>query len=161
MNKDARNGAVSQTTFRLLAVLLASTSPEIDRDVSAYLEKRTGTHDGLILVESFADELGDHGQVEDVGPLAKLMALKVFSEEFGLRRAISEALMRIRAPEAIGELVALLEKVQGEIRAEIVKYLSEATGQDLGMDAGAWRVVEAQRKNVPDGCRRRPAQRRK
>jgi hypothetical protein len=139
VNKDTRHGAVNQTTLRLLAVLLASTSPNIDRDVNAYLEKQTGKHDGLILVESLADDLGDHGQVEDVGPLAKLVALKVFSREFGLRRAIAEALMRISAPEAIGQLVALLEKVRGEIRAEIVKHLSEATGQDLGMESAAWR----------------------
>jgi hypothetical protein len=140
VNKDARNGAVNQTTFRLLAVLLTATSPDIDRDVSTYLEKQARTHDGLILVESFVDDLGEHGRVEDVGPLGKLMALEVFSTEFGLRRAIAEALMRIRAPQAIGQLVALLEKVQGEIRAEVVKYLSEATGQDLGLDAEAWRA---------------------
>ena len=139
VNKDVRHGVVNQTTFRLLAVLLASTSPDIVRDVTAYLEKQTGKHDGLVLVESLADDLGEHGQVEGVGPLSKLVALKSFSAEFGLRRAIAEALMKISVAEAIGQLVALLEKVQGEIRAEIVKHLCEATGQDLGMETAPWR----------------------
>ena len=41
-------------------------------------------------------------------------------------------------PAAIGQLVTILEKVKGEIRGEIVKYLTEATGQDLGLDSAAW-----------------------
>jgi von Willebrand factor type A domain len=140
VNKDSRHGEVNQTTLQLLAVLLASTSPDIERDVSAYLEKRTRMHDGLILVESLADGLGDHGRAEDVGPLTKLAGLKIFSAEFGLRRAVAEALMKISAPEAIGQLVTLLEKLRGELRAEIVKHLCEATGQDFGLEAAVWRL---------------------
>jgi hypothetical protein len=139
VNKDTRHGAVNQKTFQLLAVLLASTSPDIEREVGVLLEKQAGTHDGLILVESLADELGEHGQAEDVGPLKKLAALKAFPEQFGLRRAVAYALMKISAPEAIGQLVALLENIKGEIGAEIVKHLTEATGQDLGMEPAAWR----------------------
>ncbi len=139
MKKDARRAAVNPTTLQLLAVLLSSTMPEIDRDVTAYVEKQTGTHDGLVLVEALADQLGDHGQAEDVVPLKKLIALKIFPAHFGLRRAISDALMKISAPEAIGQLVDLLEKVKGEIHAEIVKHLTELTGQELGEEAVAWR----------------------
>ncbi len=106
---------------------------------SAYLEKQTATGAGLLLVESLADEMGEHGQVEDVSPLAKLTNLRVFAAEFGLRRAIAEALMKIGAPEAVGALVAMLEKVQGEIRAEIVKHLIDVTGEDFGLEVADWR----------------------
>lgn len=139
MKKDARRAAVSPTTLQLLALLLSSTAPEIERDVTAYVEKQTSTHDGLVLVEALADQLGEHGQVEDVVPLKKLIALKIFPTQFGLRRAIADALMNIAAPEAIGQLVALLEKVKGEIHAEIVKHLTAVTGQELGEEAVAWR----------------------
>ena len=103
VKKDARRADVNPTTFRLLAVLLASASPEVEREVGAYLEKQTASHDGLIFVEASADEMGEHGQKEDVGPLAKLTKLRVFPAEFGLRRAIAEALIKINAPEAIGQ----------------------------------------------------------
>jgi len=49
-------------------------------------------------------------------------ALKIFPREFGLRRAIAEALMRIRAPEAIGELVGLLEKEPGVAPTKSGRY---------------------------------------
>jgi hypothetical protein len=138
-NKDTRYDAVNPTTLQLLAVLLSSKSPDVLRDTSAFLDKRAGTHDGLIMVETLADELGGRGQAEDVTPLAKLAGLKVFAAEFGLRRAVAEALMKIADPKAIGQLVALLEKVQGEIRAEIVKHLTEVTGQNLGIETVPWR----------------------
>ena len=35
--------------------------------------------------------------------------------------------------------MALLEKLRGEIRAEIVKHLSEVTGEDFGLEVAGWR----------------------
>ncbi|HVU88922.1 MAG TPA: VWA domain-containing protein [Pirellulales bacterium] len=139
VKKDGRRADVNPTTFQLLAVLLASKSPDVEREVGTYLEKQTSSHEGLLFVQTFADELGEHGQVEDVSPLAKLTKLRVFAAEFGLRRAIAEALMKIGAPEAVGELVTLMERVQGEIRAEIVKHLIAVTGEDFGLEVAAWR----------------------
>ena len=43
VNKDARHGAVNQKTLQLLAVLLASTLPDIERDVSC-LSGEAGRH---------------------------------------------------------------------------------------------------------------------
>jgi hypothetical protein len=139
VKKDARRADVNPITFRLLAVLLASASTDVEREVGTFLEKQSTSHDGLIFVESLADEMGEHGQVEDVVPLTKLTKLRVFPVEFGLRRAIAEALIKISTPEAIEQLIALLEKVQGEIRAEIVKHLIDVTGEDFGLEAAGWR----------------------
>ena len=138
VNKETRRGSVGPNTLPMLGVLLASTLPDIEKDISAYLEKQAGTHDGLALVEALADELGGHGQPEDAAQLAKLVALPSFEHEFGLRRAVAQALIKLNVPAAIGQLITILEKVKGEIRGEIVKYLTEATGQDLGIDSAAW-----------------------
>jgi len=138
VSKETRRGTLSPTALPLVAVLLASQVPDIDRDVTAYLEKQGSTHDGLALLESLADELGDHGQADDVPSLAKLTALHTFDEEFGLRRAVVQALVKISAPQAIGQLITILNKVQGEVRGEIVRHLTESTGEEFGLDEKAW-----------------------
>ncbi len=84
VNKETRRGSVRPNTLPMLGVLLASTLPDIEKDISVYLEKQAGTHDGLALVEALADELGGHGQPEDAAQLAKLVALPSFEHEFGL-----------------------------------------------------------------------------
>ena len=139
LNKETRRGATNPTTLPMLAVLMASSLPDIERDVSAYLDRQAGTRDGLALIEMLADELGEHAQAEDVPSLTRLTTISAFAREFGLRRAVAQALIRINAPEAIGQLIALLETIRGEIRGEIVQHLTTATGQDLGLEAGPWR----------------------
>ena len=139
VSKDTRRGAVSATTLPVLGVLLASTLPDLERDLPAYLDKQCDAHDGLALVEALADELGEHGQQEDVASLKKLAGLQAFTQEFGLRRAVVQALVKITQPDAVGLLVELLQKIKGEIRADIVQYLTEATGQTFGLEPAAWR----------------------
>ena len=51
-----------------------------------------------------------------------------------------QALVMIRTPEAIDELMALLPKVDGEVRGDIVRHLTAVTRQQLGFDAGAWKT---------------------
>ena len=75
----------------MLGVLLASTLPDIDKDVISYLEKQANSHDGLALVEALADELGGHGQPEDAAPLAKLVALPSFERDSASPRSCAGA----------------------------------------------------------------------
>ena len=138
VNKETRRGNAGPNTLPMLGVLLSSSLPDIERDVTAYLEKQANGHDGPVLVAALADELGGHGQPDDVALLAKLSELSTFEREFGLRRAIVQALIKIGSTPAVGQLIAILEKVKGEIRGDIVQYLNDATGQDLGMDSAAW-----------------------
>ena len=62
----------------------------------------------------------------------------MFANHFGVRRAVVEALVRLDRLEAVGELIRFLADVQGEARADILKYLSSVTGQNLVGDAKAW-----------------------
>jgi hypothetical protein len=62
----------------------------------------------------------------------------MFVNHFGVRRAVVGALVRLDRLEAMGELIRFLADVQGEARADILKYLSSVTGQNLAGDAKAW-----------------------
>ena len=109
VNKETRRGTVNQKTLPLLGVLLASKLPDVDRDVGAYLDKQAGTHDGLILVESLADELGEHGQVAGRRPAHEARGAQNIP-----RTVLAVLCHRTRAdenqrPEVIGQLVAVLE----------------------------------------------------
>ncbi|HEY4311777.1 MAG TPA: hypothetical protein VGN12_20185, partial [Pirellulales bacterium] len=138
VSKETRRGSVGPNTLPMLAVLLASTLPDVEKNVNAYLEKQANSHDGLEIIEALADELGGRGQSEDVASLTKLTALSTFEREFGLRRAVVQALIKINSATAIGQLIKILENVKGEIRGDIVQYLATATGQELGLDSAAW-----------------------
>ena len=62
----------------------------------------------------------------------------MFVNHFGVRRAVVGALVRLDRLEAMGELIRFLADVQGEARADILKYLSAVTGQNFVGDAKAW-----------------------
>lgn len=136
--KDTRRGTFGEMTPPLITVLLASTSEDIDRELTAYLEKLGATTDGLVLLETLADELGERGRDEDVPSLAKLAHLQTFTREFGLRRAVAEATVKVAHPTAIGLLIEILSGVKGTVRTVIVDHLTEVTGMPFGPDAEAW-----------------------
>jgi hypothetical protein len=49
-----------------------------------------------------------------------------------------QALTRVRSKRAIETLIRLLSTIQGEARADAVRYLTDVSGQQLGIDALAW-----------------------
>jgi hypothetical protein len=66
------------------------------------------------------------------------MDLDLFKEDFAFRRAVEQALCQVRAKPAVTALIQLLVEVKGEVRADIVKFLKDISGQELGADAAAW-----------------------
>jgi hypothetical protein len=58
---------------------------------------------------------------------------------FSFRRAVVQALVRIRQPQAVELLIDLLATDRGEVRADTIAYLVEISGQTLGADEKAWR----------------------
>jgi hypothetical protein len=66
------------------------------------------------------------------------MSLPLFTEDFGFRRAVEQALVRVRSKDAVTALIKLLDSVKGEVRADIVRYLSDLSGQQLGVESAAW-----------------------
>ena len=49
-------------------------------------------------------------------------------------------------PQAVGALISLLPKIDGEIRGDIIRYLAAATGQSLGPATEPWQAWWTQHK---------------
>jgi von Willebrand factor type A domain/HEAT repeats len=139
MRKDSAHSGQHEAVFPLLAVLLRSKLPEVERELlDAFDTLAASTKDGLKIATTLADEFGNHDDSTSVASLDKLMKSKTFERSFGFRRAVVQALARIRQPEAVDALVDLLAHDRGEIRADIIPYLVEISGKTLGADSQAW-----------------------
>jgi hypothetical protein len=128
-----------QAAAPLLAALLNSNLPSVQRQTNDFLDKFTASRPGVLVVMTLADELGKHHDKADIVPLARLAKTKVFADEFGVRRAIVQALAAIPDTQAIGALIEIMDKVGGEAEADAAEHLTEVTGQVFGMDAAAWK----------------------
>lgn len=139
LNKDARRKRVEPSTPLLLAVLLSSGVENIQQATQRYLEQSLATsRDGVLFVAELADNLGAHGGAEDVAPLLRLAQTRLHEQQFVVRRAVAQALTMIPETPAIDALVALLDKAQGEVRADMVQHLVAVTGQELGLETEPW-----------------------
>jgi hypothetical protein len=128
----------NQAAAPLLAVLLSSDLPSVQRDTGEFLDKTGASQNGLPVVVALADELGNHHDKADVLPLVRLSKTKVFANHFGVRRAVVQALVRIPSAEAVGALIGMMDDVGGEAKADAVEHLTTVTGQIFAMDAAAW-----------------------
>ncbi len=138
VRKNVNRKDDSDSVAPLLAVLLSSSLPSVVRETSEFFDKMTASRNGVNVVVTLADELGSHHAASDVLPLVRLTKTNFFADHFGIRRAVVQALTRIRTNEAVGALVELLPKVRGEARADAVEYLAQVTGQIFGMESAAW-----------------------
>ena len=141
VTKESRRNGGTDTTPMLLAVLLGSDLPEVERDVLALMETLGSTPDGLFAAERLVDGLGEHARADDAARLKKLIKLKIYEREFGFRRAVAQAAGKIEDPAGIDVLVEMLKGpngVNGEVAADIVQCLSDVTGEKHGADGEAW-----------------------
>lgn len=122
----------------LLAVLLSSNQTSVEREVNEFFEKMTDSKNGVELAIMLADELGKHRKPLDVPPLSRLTKTKIFANHFGFRRAVVQALTQIPSREAVGALIEIMPRVEGEAQADAVEHLAQVTGQIFGMETGAW-----------------------
>ena len=49
-------------------------------------------------------------------------------------------MIRVRSPEAIDALIALLPSLEGEVRGDVVRNLEAIAGQPHGTDVQAWQA---------------------
>ena len=136
---ELAKGNVGPGTFGVLGVLLASDLADVQQEAQMLLDKaaEAGTA-GRVLLIMLAEALGAQGDDTSVRGLQQLTKLTLFPRDFGFRRAVVQGLGLVRKPEAVAALVAVLPNVQGEVRADIVQYLTGLSGQQLGMEAAAW-----------------------
>ena len=94
-----------------------------------------------------ADALGKQGDQPAAAALARMSELKCFAMVFAFRRAVVQAICRVRRPEAVELLIGLLPTIDGEVRGDALRRLGQWTGQTFGADAALWRTWWKDRKD--------------
>jgi len=138
--KQWKQGKPQPETFAGIALLLASELPEVHEDALALVRDAADRPSGRNNLIVLADELANCRGESAARPLIELLELPLFEKDFAFRRAVEQALCRVRAKTAITALVTLLGKMKGEIRSDIVKYLTNTSGQQLGFEASVWQT---------------------
>jgi hypothetical protein len=129
------------TVVPVLAVLLASDLPDTQERLRKFLETWLATSkEGALIVGAVADELGLRGDVQSFATLKKLTGQKCFADSFACRRAVVRAMIGFRTSDSVEALLALLPKIDGEVRGDVVRHLEEISHEHFDYDAQAWRA---------------------
>jgi hypothetical protein len=123
----------------VVAVLLASEAPGIEEQVSKLFDQYLAKpRDGGQFLADLIEHWVGRADADSVRVLAHLAGSKAISSRFAFHRGVILSLTHIRLPETVQALIGLLATSKGEIRGDMVNFLSAATGQRLGLDAPAW-----------------------
>jgi hypothetical protein len=137
--KQWRQGRPQPEAYAALAILLSSELPEFhDQAAELVKESLANPVQGRIVLITLADELGNCRGEPAGRSLEQLAELPLVKDDFAYRRAVVQALSRVRSKTAIGVLIRLLATIKGEARADAVRYLTDLSGQQLGIDSLAW-----------------------
>lgn len=140
IGKQWKQGKPQPETYASIALLLASERSEVQEEALELVREAGTRPTGHHMLITLADELANcRGEVA-ARPLIELMEVPLFEHDFAFRRAVEQALAQVRAKKAVAALIKLLGKVKGEVRAEIARYLTELSGQQLGIEASAWQA---------------------
>ncbi|HEX5445166.1 MAG TPA: HEAT repeat domain-containing protein, partial [Pirellulales bacterium] len=133
VEKGIKRGAPPDSAGTMLSVALASQEAgTLDRAfelLDAAVEQPKG---GLRLVVSLADALGTEAGDTSLATLVKISQRPIFEGQFAVRRSVVQAMASIRSVEAVDALVTLLPKAKGEVRGDIVRRLTEISGEHFG-----------------------------
>ncbi len=133
-----------------LAALLSSELPLARCRAQMLLDRKVASHPrGTEIVVGLADNLGAHGEAIDILPLARLANSRLFAEQFGVRRAVAQALTKTPLAESTPVIVGMLDKLGGEAKADAAAYLTRMTGQRFGMDSERWQGWLAATSGTP------------
>ena len=125
----------------MLAVLLASDLPETQQRLRKFLETwLPKSKEGGLVLAAIADELGLRADVQSLATLKKLAGQKCFADFFACRFAVVRAMIRFRTSESVEALLALMPKVDGEVRGDIVRHLEEISHEHFDYHVKAWRA---------------------
>ncbi len=147
LEKQTRAASGPEVAVPLIAALLVSDSEAIRDGLGDIVDKwRAKSSAAVVALIALADGLGARADEQSLPSLGRLTRLKCFSDTFGFRRAVIQAMIRLRQPQAVGALISLLPKIDGEIRGDIIRYLAAATGQSLGPATEPWQAWWTQHK---------------
>lgn len=122
-----------------LAALLSSELPLARCRAQLLLDRKLASSPrGAEVLIALADNLGAHGEAVDILPLARLANCRLFAEQFGVRRAVAQALTKTPLSESTPVIIGMLDKLGGEAKADAAAHLTRTTGQRFGMDTKRW-----------------------
>jgi hypothetical protein len=153
--RSAKDAEMAQPA---LAALLSSELPLARCRTQMLLDRKlTSNPRGTDILINLADNLGAHGETMDVLPLARLANCRLFAEQFGVRRAVAQALAKTPPTESTPVLIGMLDKLGGEAKADAAGYLTRTTGQRFGMETARWQGWLAETSGTPLPKRETPA----
>lgn len=138
LNAEAKRAKPDPNSPLFLAVLMSSSIAYVDQSSQRFIEESLAKHkDGGLFLVTMVDLLATHAAPADVAPLRKVTRTSMFEKQFGLRRAVVQALTNIDDREAIDLLVSLLAMVDGEVSVDIMYHLSLVSDKKY-TEAAAW-----------------------
>ena len=144
------------TAVPVLAILLASDLPETQQRLRKFLDTWLAkSKEAAPILGTVADELGLRADLQSFATLKKLTEQKWFNDFFACRRAVIQAMIRLRTTESLAALIVLLPKIDGEVRGDIVRYLEDISHENFGCDAKVWQAwweKHAEGFKFPDGA---------
>jgi len=129
MNQEARLAKPDANAPLLLGVLLSSTLADVETATLRYLDEKLATvKSGPLFAMELADRLATRRDRADIAALNHLAQSKLF-EQFVVRRGVIRALANVEHVDGVDAIIKLLDKIDGEARADAAEYLMLVTGQ--------------------------------
>jgi hypothetical protein len=136
--REWKQGKPSPGDFAVLEALLASELPATAEQAlevaKQAINRPRGRETLILLIDDLALRTGD----ERLAALQQLMTLPPFEDDFAVRRAMAQALTRVRSKPAMTRLIELLGEAKGEVQSDLVRHLTHITGKEFGNDAKKW-----------------------
>jgi hypothetical protein len=137
--KEESTRGASDTAGPLAVILLSRPDSAAGAETLTWLDGEAaagGRAAGLLWVAAM--EMTRRGNADAVRLLVRMSEAKSFGQHFSFRRGVLACLISIRRPEAVAALVAILPSLEGEVRADVVAYLTAVSGKRHGLDAAGW-----------------------
>jgi len=142
--KDSQRKGNLETVLPLFRVLLASNLPDAEDGLIGMIDKLTNdkvpaaAENATLMLSEIADGYGKRADPAEFAQLQRLTKFKAFKSEFGVRRAVVHAAMRYPTKEAVALVFSVLADEHGEMRGDIVEFLTQVTAEKHGNDTQAW-----------------------
>lgn len=137
LRKDAAQ--VDGSFLALLTVVANSDLPQAKEQLVLLVDMTIGTNPRRwqkLTVKM--DQLVQGGGPKALAALQVLRQSQPFQKDFGFRRAVVQATISLRTPEAVDELIQWLESLEGEARGDVMRYLSRLANHFVGPDSKDW-----------------------
>ena len=134
-------GTVNPGTCATLTSLMHCELPPIQQqtdELLTYASAPIGAGQPLLI--TVVDNLTSEGGETGLKQVLRISQTPAVDNLFGVRRAVIQSLVQSNRPEAIEALLGMLDRVRGEARADIVRYLIGLSGQQRAMTSADWRA---------------------